>query len=392
MQNGSYVIKQKISDGFLWKNKSLLLSRLDLELTERCNNDCVHCYINLPADDLLARKKELPTEETKNILREAARLGCLTVRFTGGEPLLREDFQELYIFSRKLGLRVILFTNATLITAELARLFARIPPLEKIEVSIYGMKKSSYEAATRTGGSFEAAWRGINLLLEYGIPFTAKGAFLPANKSETAEFEKWAKTVPGMNKTPAYSMFFDLRCRRDEKKNDRIKRIRPSPEEALNFLARQKDRYIKEMKKFCSKFTRPSGEKLFSCGSGCGGGCVDAYGIFQPCMLLRHPATVYDLKKGSLEDALRNFFPKIRKMKTANPRYLSRCAKCFLKGLCEQCPAKSWMEHGTLDTPVGYLCEVAHTQARYLGLLKEKEMGWQVMEWEKRIKEFSGNQ
>jgi hypothetical protein len=59
---------------------------------------------------------------------------------------------------------------------------------------------------------------------------------------------------------------------------------------------------------------------------------------------------------------------------------------CFLKGLCEQCPAKSWAEHGTLDTPVEYLCDVAHAQAHWLGWLEENEHGWEVMNWKKRGK------
>jgi len=107
-------------------------------------------------------------------------------------------------------------------------------------------------------------------------------------------------------------------------------------------------------------------------------------------MMLRHPDTVYDLKRGSLKDALAKFFPKLREIKATNPDYLNRCAKCFLKGLCEQCPAKSWMEYGTLDTPVEYLCEVAHTQARYLGLLGKDEMGWEVSRWRERISRFVG--
>ena len=72
-------------------------------------------------------------------------------------------------------------------------------------------------------------------------------------------------------------------------------------------------------------------------------------------------------------------------MKATQPEYLVRCARCFLKGLCEQCPAKSWAEHGTLDTPVEYLCEIAHAEARQLGLLAEKEMGWDVKDWRERI-------
>jgi len=389
MENEPYAIKQNINKVSFGKAHKSILGRLDIELTERCNNNCIHCCINLPADDIDAKNRELSTEEIKNILKDAASLGCISVRFTGGEPLLREDFEELYVFARKSGLRVLIFTNATLITPHLAELFSNIPPLEKIEVSVYGMKKSSYEAVTRVPGSYKAAWNGINLLLKYKVPFVVKNAFLPSNKDEIDEFEKWVATIPWMDKPPSYSMFFDLRCRRNGDKNESIKKLRVSPEQGLKVLTRRKDKYLKEMKEFCSKFMRPSRDKLFSCGSGIRSGCVDAYGYFQPCMMLRHPDTVYNLKNGSLKDALMNFFPKIRATKATNPEYLRRCARCFLKGLCEQCPAKSWMEHGTLYTPVEYLCEVAHSQARYLGLIKENEKAWEVEDWENRIGQFT---
>ena len=128
----SYVEQKSIRNHALYRNSNSLLGQLDIELTERCNNNCIHCYINLPADDRLAQKKELTAGEIKGVLREAASLGCAAVRFTGGEPLLRDDFEELYIFSRRLGLRVIIYTNATLISRGLAELFSRLPPLNKI--------------------------------------------------------------------------------------------------------------------------------------------------------------------------------------------------------------------------------------------------------------------
>ena len=388
MKTESYVVKQDITESYLWKGKTPLLSRLDMELTERCNNNCIHCCINLPANDLAVRRRELTTAEAKEILKEAISLGCLSLRFTGGEPLLREDFEELYIFARKIGLKVLIFTNATLITSNLAELFSRTPPLKKIEVSVYGMKNESYEAVTRTAGSFEAARRGINLLLEYKVPFVVKGALLPSNKGEINEFEAWAGAIPWMDKPPSYSMFFDLRCRRDGKKNELITKLRLTPQDSIKILTRRSQEYLKEMKEFCSKFMRPPGNRLFSCGSGQGSGCIDAYGNFQLCMMLRHPDTVYDLRRGSLKDALTNFFPKIREIEATNPDYIGRCARCFLKGLCEQCPAKSWTEHGSLDTPVEYLCEVAHTQARFLGLLEDRERAWEVKDWKSRVDEF----
>lgn len=389
MSETPYVRKEIISKDF-WNKLKPRLSRLDIELTERCNNNCLHCYINLPIDDLEAERKELSTDEIKKILTEAESVGCMQARFTGGEPLLRNDFSELYVFARKHGFKVYIFTNATLLTPSLADLFSRIPPGERIEVTVYGMKKESYETVSRTSGSFEAAWRGINLLLEKKIPFVIKGALLPSNKDEIEEFEKMALNIPWMDKPPSYSMFFDLRGRRDNAdKNQVIKGLRISGEEGLKVLTRGKYRYIKEMKEFCAKFMGPQGSKLFSCGAAIAVGCIDAYGMFQPCMKLRHHDCIYDLRKGSLKDAVANFSPRIRKMKAENPEYLSKCARCFLKGLCEQCPAASWMEHGALDTPVEYLCAVAHRQAQFLGLVKKGEFAWDVEDWQERVKEFA---
>jgi radical SAM protein with 4Fe4S-binding SPASM domain len=380
-----YVAKVKAGGRPLWEKRAPLLGHLDLELTERCNNNCIHCCINLPGDDARARARELSTAEIREILAEAAALGALSVRFTGGEPLLREDFVDLYLGARRLGLKVLLFTNARLITRELAELFARIPPLEKIEVSVYGMRRESYEAVSRVRGSYDEFRRGVGLLLDKQVPLVVKGALLPPNRQEIEAFEAWAATLPSMDKPPSYAMFLDLRSRRDSPARNRmIQRLRLTPVDGVVMLKRDRD-YWRGMREFCAKFMRPPGDRLFSCGAG-HGACVDAYGIVQPCLPLRHPGMVYDLKQGSLKEALAEFFPRLRaETRAANPDYLARCARCFLKGLCEQCPAKSWAEHGTLDTPVEYLCQVAHAQARDLGLLREEEPAWEVEDWQERI-------
>jgi radical SAM protein with 4Fe4S-binding SPASM domain len=363
----------------LWQGKRRLLGKLDMELTERCNNNCIHCCINLPADDPAAQERELATTEIQGILDQAAALGCMSVRFTGGEPLLRDDLEELYLYARRLGLAVVLFTNATRLTPHLVDLLAHIPPRRPIEVSVYGMGRRTYEAISRVPGSFEAAWRGIRLLEERQVPFVAKAALLPTFWEEMDEFESWAATIPWMEgHPPSYSMFFDLRCRRDsEAKNRLIRRLRLSPAEGLQIISRDPDSYVRSMRQFCTRFMGRGGDRLFTCGAG-QGISVDAYGTLQPCLLLRHPDTVYDLQAGSLEDALTGFFPSLRELRASNPDYLARCARCFLKGLCEQCPAKSWMEHGTLDTPVEYLCRIAHAQARGLDLLEAGEWAWDV--------------
>ncbi len=383
-QLSPYVEEVRADQGGLWPERKPLLGHLDIELTERCNNDCIHCCINLPANDRAAREREMTTDEVKHILTEAAALGCLSVRFTGGEPLLRDDFEELYLFARRQGMKVILFTNARRMTSQLADLFARVPPGELAEVTVYGMKPESYEAVSRVPGSYAEFRRGVDLLLDRRVPFVVKGALLPPNRGEMAEFAAWAAKIPAMDKPLSYSMFFDLRGRRDsEAKNRQIAGLRLSPEEGVAVLTRDREAYLKEMRQFCLKFMGPAGDRLFACGAG-HGTCVDAYGRAQACLMLRHPDTIYDLKAGSLRDALTTFFLRLREMKATNLDYLARCARCFLKGLCEQCPAKSWTEHGTLDTPVEYLCRVAHAQARDLGLLRAGERAWEVSDWRSR--------
>jgi len=363
------------------ENDSTLLSTrladLDIELTERCNNDCIHCCINLPSDDAAARLREMETEHVKDILCQAADLGCLQVRYTGGEPLLRPDFEELYLFARNLGLKVLVFTNARCITARLAGLFARVPPLVPIEITVYGMHEQSYEAVTRSRGSFVQFRRGVELLLEHSVPFVVKGALLPPNRDELGEFEAWAQTIPAMERRPGLSMFYELRSRRDdEAKNELIRSLRVSPEEGLKIVRRDEARFCQEMGEFRTKFMGMPDDRLFTCGAG-HGLSIDAYGIAQPCLGLRAPQLTMDTQVSSLAEVLDRFV-SLRGLRATNPDYLRRCARCFLKDLCEQCPARSWSEHGTLDTPVEYYCEVVHAQARFLGWLAEGEMAWKV--------------
>jgi len=388
-RSGAYAERTTFDRAGLWPERRPRLGRFDIELTERCNNDCIHCLINLPADDPAARQREMPTAQVNDAVAQAAALGAMSVRFTGGEPLLRADFQDLYLFARRQGLGVVLFTNARLITPELARLLARFPAQDKVEVSVYGMKESSYEAVTRVKGSYAEARRGIDLLLKHRIPFVVKNAWLPANRAERSEFECWAAAVPGMDRPPSYALLFDLRARRDSPaRNRQIATLRPQPGDCLAFLTRDRVAYFREMRQFCSRFMGVQGDRLFTCGAG-NRACVDAQGQVQACLPLRHPDTTYDLKNGSLRDALADFFPRLRELKATNPDYLARCARCFLRGLCEQCPAKSWTEHGTLDTPVDYLCRVAHVQGVYLGLLREGEPAWEVSDWRNRVRELA---
>jgi radical SAM protein with 4Fe4S-binding SPASM domain len=385
MTEPSYSRRESLTGFDPLHGRSPLLGEIDIELTERCNNRCIHCYINRPEHDREAEAREMETEFVIDVLRQAADLGCLEVRFTGGEPLLRRDFAEIYVAARRLGMKVVLFTNGRLITPEVAGLLARMPPGRMVEVSVYGMQPGSYDAGAGVRGAFREFQRGVDLLLEHEIPFVVKLALLPQNRGETARFREWAAAIPSMTGRPGYIANFDLRARRDDPdKNRRIRGLRLTPEETVAIATGDPD-YRANMHEFCTRFLGPPGDRLFTCGAG-RGVSVDSYGFAQMCLSLRHPDTVEDLRKASLRQVLLEAFPRYRERRATDQEYLRRCAVCFLKGLCEQCPARSWMEHGTLDTPVQYCCDVAHAHARELGLLGDDEYGWEVPDWRQRIK------
>ncbi len=87
-----------------------------LELTFRCNLACIHCYVNLPAADREAKSRELDTDGWRRVLDQCADAGVLWLTLTGGEPLLRPDFCEIYEHAHERGLVLTVYTNATLVT------------------------------------------------------------------------------------------------------------------------------------------------------------------------------------------------------------------------------------------------------------------------------------
>ena len=368
----------------LWRDRRPLLTTLDVELTERCDNRCIHCCVNRPQDDRDAEVREMATARVLAILDEAADLGALVLRLTGGEILLRPDFEEIYLHARRLGLRVSLLTNARGVTARLAKVLADIPPLGTVEVTAYGMHEESYEAVSRVRGAYAEYRRGLELLIDHGVPFTVRGTLLPPTRHEMGLFEGWAATLPGMEERPGYVYFLELRHRRDDPAaSRRIAALRLTPEEALASLERD-PRLARSLSSLCAAQAREPSDRVFKCGIGLRP-CVDAYGVLQPCLSLRDPELAYDLEAGSMREALTDVFPRLREVRATDPEYLRRCARCFLAGMCDQCPAKSYAEHGTWDTPVDYTCEMTQAEARFIGLLADDERPWDVVDWRERI-------
>ncbi len=340
----------------------------DLEVTARCNNNCRHCYINLPADDSDARANELSLDEIERIAGEAVSMGAMWCLLTGGEPLLRDDFFDLYLRLKRMGLLVSVFTNACLVLPEHVELFRKYPPRD-IEVTMYGATEAVYERVTRRPGSYRAFVRGLDLLLSSGVKVRLKAMALRSNVHELQEIARFcrARTKDSYRFDPLLHLRFD----RDPARNAEIRAERLSPDEIVA-IERADEARFGALQKGCNElivpeFAHTGGNHLFHCGVGNGSFTVSYDGKFRLCSSLWHPDTVYDLRQGTLAEAWKQHVPRVRDLRSSRKEFLERCRVCPIINLCLWCPAHSYLETGEMDTVVDYFCRVAHARAKALG-------------------------
>ena len=164
-----------------------------IEISYRCPLDCQHCYNNLPMNDAVARAAEMTTEEHKRLVDQIVDAGCVWLLYTGGEIFARRDFLEIYTHAKRRGLLVTLYTNGTLINERIADHLAEYRPF-KIEITLYGGTRETYEKMTRVPGSFDRCHRGIDLLVERGLPLALKTVATSITLHEVPMMRAFAKS------------------------------------------------------------------------------------------------------------------------------------------------------------------------------------------------------
>jgi 12,18-didecarboxysiroheme deacetylase len=133
-------------------------------MTRRCNLKCMHCY---SSSKNIPYRNELTTDEAKAMIRDLAAFGSPVILFSGGEPLMRKDLPDLARYAVDQGMRAVISTNGTLITAEKAAVFREIG-LSYVGVSLDGMK-ATHDRFRGKAGAFDAAMTGIRICRDAGI-------------------------------------------------------------------------------------------------------------------------------------------------------------------------------------------------------------------------------
>lgn len=119
----------------------------EIEITSLCNFRCIHCYVNKGSDEA-QENNFIVLPLFKDICDELRSCGCIWLLITGGEPLIHPNFLEMWEYASKLGLKLSLFTNGSLLTESHFDLFSKFPP-ESIEISIYSLKPDIYNVITK---------------------------------------------------------------------------------------------------------------------------------------------------------------------------------------------------------------------------------------------------
>ena len=324
-----------------------------LDLTYRCGNDCRHCWLRLSPGSTEAGR-ELSFEEIRRIVDEARALGCREWTISGGEPMLRPDFSEIYDYVTSRSARHTLITNGTLITPAIARLLKRHGA--KL-VSLYGATADVHDHVTRTPGSFQALERGIDHLRTAGTGFTVQIVPMRANYHQFGEMVRLAESW-----SPEWRLgaaWLHLSANGDAARDREILAQRLDPEEVARLDPLPIPGLVEPVTGIAS-CPDEGGERLYAdCVAARRSFHVDPYGGMSFCALAKDPVLRCDLRTTGFADAWTTALPEMAGSVKARPDYFDHCGSCECRADCRWCPVYAYLEHRDHSARVEYLCRTA---------------------------------
>ncbi len=308
------------------------------ELTNRCNEDCHHCYVDL--GDL---EDELSTEEVQKILRELRSMGTLFLTFTGGEIFTRKDTLDLILFARKLGFALRLFTNGTRLTDEQIEAIAGCG-VTGVEMSLYSMKAAEHDAVTRTKRSWEKTTRAARRMRARGIPVVLKAPVMSELGAAAGSVAAFAREIGADYRfDPVLLARYDLDDAPIERRMNR-----------------------KELKGFCvdphlGQAVGPEAEHVMDagqpvCATARRVALISARGLVFPCTQRFPPCG--DLRRQSFRQIWENA-PLLMRLRNLTFGDLPVCAGCSQGSFCGRCSLDALFEDGDFFAPNSWRCDLA---------------------------------
>ncbi|MDP9037903.1 MAG: radical SAM protein [Acidobacteriota bacterium] len=315
-----------------------------LDITWRCNERCVHCYLDHDAPG------EMTTAEIKNIIRQLAESGTFFLSISGGEPLMRRDCFEILEYARSLRFNVKLKTNAVMIDVKQA---ARLRDLgiEQIQISIYSHRPEIHDAITKVPGSLKRSLAAIRRLTAQGLKVSITNVLMKQNLGD-------AKAVQALARELGVAYVMDPTIT-PKLNGDRSILNLGIEGQALKEVFHTEE-FVGSVGEFCAPVPTVDDDVLdgYSCSAGHTLVYISPFGDVYPCV--QFPMPCGNLRTQSFEEVWRQS-SALKELRTVQVRDLPTCSKCTHVGSCTRCPGLAYME-GNMRGPSSADC--AKSEAR----------------------------
>ncbi len=336
------------------------------DLTYRCNERCVHCYLD--HDD----HGELTTAECIAVMEDLASAGTLFLTFSGGEIFLRPDLYEILAAARRLHFDVSLKTNALLVTTERAARLREFG-VRRVQISVYSDVPQVHDAITKVSGSLQRTLAAIPLLLEQGLQVKLACPLMQENllayRGVMALAEKLGiPYVLDLTITPMMDGSGGPLAHRASVssllpvlQDPRLHACKPQPSARVNRVVES------SLASLGSAVS--SGNSAYEdlpCSAGHNSCYISPYGDVFPCVQL--PQAAGNLRRERFSDIWYHA-PQLERLRGIRESHLPVCSRCQIRSYCERCPGLALMEGGDLLGAYERACELAEQKARLAGVL-----------------------
>jgi AdoMet-dependent heme synthase len=319
---------------------------VQLDLTYRCNERCVHCYLDHEDHG------EMTTAEILGLLDQLAEAGVFFLTLSGGEIFMRKDLFEIMERARSLTFVVKLKTNAVMINRRKARRIAAIG-VESVQVSLYSHRAEVHDAITKLPGSLERTLEGARLLREAGVNVSFANVVMRENADDYPDVRDLARDMGIEYKIdPTITPMMDggrdvLELNVDR---ERLAAIYHDP------------RLVDDVGELCAPPSGPMDEKdafdTIPCTAGHSACYVSPYGDVYPCV--QFPLLSGNVRKQSFAQIWRDS-PQLKEVRSITIGDLEGCSSCTHNSSCSRCPGLAFME-GNMKGPSIQDCERSYAR------------------------------
>lgn len=341
---------------------------LQFELSSRCNERCIHCYI---PNEKKNHGEDMPPQKVKELIDEYAEMGGIHITFSGGEAFLHKDLLELVRYSREKDMKVSILSNLIAVTDKQVEKLQELN-ISLIQVSLYSMDPEKHDYITKVKGSFERTKRVIEKLVAADIPVQISCPVMKANLDGYEKVLEYAKAL----KIKAECDFI-MMARSDLDKSNLSNRLSlEETERILRTIIENDDNYKENTLQQIPisdriNFDLESYLKEPICGVGYDSCCVAANGDIYPCSGWGG-YVLGNVYTQSLRDIWVNS-PKAKQLRKITRASFPQCVSCEARDYCSACLVRNYNESGGDMFKINqHFCDVAFLTKRLVEEYKEK--------------------